>query len=95
MKRESARQSSNSPMAKSSWETSDSSIPSGMMYASKRRPTFSQVLSSKTPIQEKKSIIFHAAVEARPSSYVFRWLVRVAAVLTNVFPQTVPFTCAA
>ncbi|EIW56116.1 uncharacterized protein TRAVEDRAFT_50605 [Trametes versicolor FP-101664 SS1] len=68
MKRESARQSSNSPMAKSSWETSDSSIPSGMMYASKRRPTFSQVLSSKTPIQEKKSIIFHAAVEARPSS---------------------------
>ncbi|KAI0646043.1 hypothetical protein C8Q79DRAFT_1110779 [Trametes meyenii] len=68
IKRESARQSSNSPMAKSSWETSDSSVISGRIYGSRRRPTFSQVLSGRTPVSEKKQITFHTMVEMQPST---------------------------
>ncbi|KAI0674045.1 hypothetical protein C8Q78DRAFT_1143275 [Trametes maxima] len=67
IKRELARQSSNSPMAKSSWETSDS-VTSGRIYGSRRRPTFSQVLSGRTPTSEKKHVAFHTAVEIRPST---------------------------
>ncbi|KAI0368548.1 hypothetical protein BV20DRAFT_969152 [Pilatotrama ljubarskyi] len=68
IKRESVRQSSNSPIANSSWGTSGSSVISGMMYASKRRPTFSQVVTRGAPISEKRRITFHAAAEARPST---------------------------
>lgn len=58
-KRDPARQSSNSPMAKSSWETYSSALSSNMVYAGKRRPTFSQV-------PEMKRIEFHEVVEAKP-----------------------------
>ncbi|KAI8970648.1 hypothetical protein BD414DRAFT_502118 [Trametes punicea] len=70
IKRESARQSSSSPMLKSSWETSDSSVISGAIYSSKRRQTFSQVLSGRTRVSEKRRIIFHPAAEVRSSTPV-------------------------
>ncbi|KAI0746476.1 hypothetical protein C8Q80DRAFT_1320359 [Daedaleopsis nitida] len=58
IKRESARQSSNSPIAKSSWETNE--ILSGVLpLGSKRGPTFSQVLSGRSALPEKRQITFH------------------------------------
>ncbi|KAI0353310.1 hypothetical protein OH77DRAFT_1497336 [Trametes cingulata] len=62
IKRESTRQSSNSPIATSSWGTSGSSVASGMAYASKRRSTFSQVVTREIP---KRRITFRATVEPR------------------------------
>ncbi|KAI9068878.1 hypothetical protein FKP32DRAFT_1587345 [Trametes sanguinea] len=70
IKRESARQSSNSPMAKSSWETTESSIISGALYSSRRRQTFSQVVAGRPLISEKKRIVFARSAELRPSTPV-------------------------
>ncbi|KAI0763928.1 hypothetical protein BD413DRAFT_197550 [Trametes elegans] len=68
IKRESAaRQSSNSPMSKSSWEAPESPVIPGVTYISKRRPTFSQVLSGQTP-EPKKQINFHPAYNMQPSA---------------------------
>ncbi|KAI0827210.1 hypothetical protein BC628DRAFT_1371452 [Trametes gibbosa] len=61
VKREPARQSSNSPGAKSSWETHSSALSSNMMYAGgTRRPNFSLV-------PETRRIEFHEVVEIKPS----------------------------
>ncbi|KAI0635452.1 hypothetical protein C8Q77DRAFT_1217270 [Trametes polyzona] len=68
MKREPTRPSSNSPMAKSSWETTESSMASGIAYASKRRPTFSDAVSRGVAIPEKRRVIFHCAIETQPST---------------------------
>ena len=59
LKRDPARPSSNSPM-KSSWE-SDTLPPSVLPLTSKRRPTFSQVLSERS---EKRQIVFQPANES-------------------------------
>ncbi|CDO74222.1 hypothetical protein BN946_scf184721.g1 [Trametes cinnabarina] len=68
IKRETARHSSNSPMAKSSWETSDSPIISGALYSSRRRQTFSQVVAGRPSLSEKKRITFTPSTEVRSST---------------------------
>ncbi|RPD65181.1 hypothetical protein L226DRAFT_480270 [Lentinus tigrinus ALCF2SS1-7] len=63
--RDPARQSSNSPLAKASWEaneTLDGTVPP---LSSKRRPTFSHVVSGKSALSEKRQIMFHRSADPR------------------------------
>ncbi|KAI0654949.1 hypothetical protein C8Q70DRAFT_1083983 [Cubamyces menziesii] len=68
IKRDPGRQSSSSPMARSSWETSDSPVLSGTGHLSNRRLTYSRALSGKASVPERGRIAFHPAAEMRPST---------------------------
>ncbi|KAI0718425.1 hypothetical protein C8T65DRAFT_570731 [Cerioporus squamosus] len=65
IQREPARHSSGSPLAKASWEANDTLDGSVMPLRSKRRPTFSQVLSGRSTLSEKRQIMFHPSTERR------------------------------
>ncbi|KAI0764721.1 hypothetical protein C8Q74DRAFT_1283552 [Fomes fomentarius] len=62
IKRDSGRQASNSPIAKSSWESNEA-LTGAVPLGSKRRPTFSQVLSGRSTLSEKRHISFHPSVD--------------------------------
>ncbi|RDX46433.1 hypothetical protein OH76DRAFT_1406950 [Lentinus brumalis] len=65
IQREPARHSSGSPLAKASWEATDTLDGSVLPLGSKRRPTFSQVLSGRSTLSEKRHIVFHPSAGPR------------------------------
>ncbi|TBU54508.1 hypothetical protein BD310DRAFT_935749 [Dichomitus squalens] len=70
VKRDSARPSSNSPIAKLSWEAPDTLNASMPPLGSKRRPTFSQVLSGRSTLSEKRHISFQSSADEIPPSFL-------------------------
>ena len=67
IKRDSARQSSNSPIAKSSWGSNEALTAAVLPLGSKRDRTFSQVLSGRSTLSEKRQILFHPSGEDKSS----------------------------
>lgn len=62
VKRDNTRPSSNSPVAKLSWDAQDT-LGGVAPLGSNRRPTFSQVLAGRSDLSEKRHVSFHPSME--------------------------------